>query len=202
MLRYFYERTKESTAYLFKDKKIRQYPDIFAEQGKFPVIYLSFKAVKDADTWAVAFEMLTEQIASEYERHRYLLNANVLTSEQKKIYKKILSASATPARYTSSLKKPSAYLTAYYGEKTVVLIDEYDSPIHAGLLNGYYKKVTPFIRGLLGELFKDNDANLERGVITGILRTAKEGIFSGLNNLSVLSLNGGASCRQIWFYPG
>ena len=93
----------------------------------------------------------------------------------------------TQARLETSLQFLSNLLHAYHKKKVIVLIDEYDTPIHAAHLDGYYKKMTAFLRSLLSGVLKDNN-KLERGVLTGILRTSKEGIFSGLNNLRVCTL--------------
>lgn len=198
MLKYFYEKSDAPHSYLFKHMKIWQHEKMRELQGKFPVIFVTFKDVKES-TWKTTRDKLIETISNEYERHRYLMDSNALSDEQKYTYRLILKKEATDADYHNSLKNLSAYLNKYHTKKPIILIDEYDSPIHAGYLNNYYKEVIEFIRGLLCGALKDNDINLERGVITGILRAAREGIFSGLNNFTVFSLLDEFACDKYGF---
>lgn len=186
MLRYFFEKTQTPHAYLFQDKKIWQIPEMAKMQGKFPVIFLTFKDIKES-TWEVSLGKLKATIADEYRRHNYLLSSDLLETDEKELFKSICAKTAGLEAYHRSLLNLSIYLERYHQEKVIVLIDEYDSPIHAGYFHNYYKEVVEFMRGLLCAVFKDN-MSLERGAITGILRTAKEGIFSGLNNLKVATV--------------
>lgn len=191
-LKYFFEKsyTQENDphphAYLFEDKKIWELAPMRALQGKFPVIFLTFKSVKES-SWQSTYEKIINLIAEEYKRHEYLLQSDLLNQEDKKIYQSIISLSASEVSYHMSLLYLSRFLQRYHGVNTIILIDEYDAPIHEAFINGFYDQVTRFMRGFLGDGLKDN-ASLERGVITGILRTAKEGIFSGLNNLKIFTL--------------
>jgi hypothetical protein len=187
MLRYFYEKTNADTDSLFKELAIWKQGEFYtSRQGKHPVIFLTFKDVKSRH-WAECEANLKEVISREYLRHRSLLDADWMDSHEKKVYREIIELTAGSSAYENSLKHLSAYLHRFYGQKTVVLIDEYDTPIQEGYLHGYYDEVVGFMRNLLSGVLKDN-ASLEQGVLTGILRIAKESIFSGLNNLEVYSL--------------
>jgi hypothetical protein len=186
MLRYFYEKTEKSNAHLFEDKKIWNIPEMAKLQGKFPVIFVTFKDVKESD-WEVTKGKLIDIIAREYARHDYLLETNILKDYEKEAFQNICAQTGTSKDYHNSLRNLSDFLERYHQEKVVVLIDEYDSPVHAGYQHNYYNNIIEFMRGLLCGVLKDN-SSLERSVITGILRTAKEGIFSGLNNLEVATI--------------
>lgn len=186
MLRYFFEKTQTPHAYLFEDKKIWQIPEMAKMQGTFPVIFLTFKDIKES-TWQVSKGKLIATIADEYLRHDYLLQTDILKISEKELFRSICAKTADLEEYHRSLLNLSVYLERYHQAKVIVLIDEYDSPIHAGYFHNYYNDIIEFMRGLLCAVFKDN-MSLERGAITGILRTAKEGIFSGLNNLEVATI--------------
>ncbi len=158
-----------------------------AKLGKYPVIYLSLKDIKD-DTWESCFESLKMLVQEEYSRHYYLLQSQKLMPHEKEYYQKILDLTGTLSDYTHSLEKLLIFLSRYYDERVVILIDEYDAPVHTGFANGYYKEIINFIRIFLGGGLKDKDQYLEKGVLTGIMRIAKESIFSDLNNLGVFTL--------------
>lgn len=198
MLRYFYEKNPISMAYLFAGTKIWEYEDARELQGQFPVIFLTFKDVKGRD-WESVYRHIVATIRTEYDRHRFLLKTDVLSPEEKEIYKKILARTAHQNDVEYSLKNLSKYLRKHSGTRVVILIDEYDSPVHEGCLNGFYKQVMGLMRPLLGTVLKDNDENLERGVVTGILRLTKEGLFSGLNNLEVFDMTSQFACDQYGF---
>lgn len=184
MLKYFYD-IKENNRELFNGLNIEK-EETMKKQGKYPVIFITFKDVKalNKDT---AMYLIKEIIAEEYNKHTYLLNSEVLTEKDKEYYKQILDTKNNEDVYMYSLKNLSEYLTRYYEEKTVILIDEYDMPLHSSYAYGYYEEMVMFIRNLLSGALKDN-VNIEKAVLTGILRVAKESIFSGLNNLDVNSL--------------
>ncbi len=187
VLRYFYEKTREDTSYLFRDLAIwRQGENCTGKQGQYPVIYLTFKDVK-CGIWEECSEELRRVIGEEYRRHKYVLEGELLDPDEKAEYLDIIRLAASKSAYQNSLKKLSIYLAEHYGTKTVILIDEYDTPIHQGYLHGYYDQISEFMRNCLSGALKDNSC-LEKGVLTGILRVAKESIFSGLNNLEVSSL--------------
>ena len=187
MLRYFYEKSAEDTSQLFQHLNIwRQGETYIGKQGHHPVIFLTFKDVK-CDNWEECEKQLKRVIREEYERHDYLLEQSVVKSSEKAEYQAILDLSADKTAYENSVKQLSAWLHQYHGQKAVILIDEYDTPIQGGYMNGYYSQIIGFMLNLLSGALKDN-SNLEKGVLTGILRVAKESIFSGLNNLEVCSL--------------
>jgi hypothetical protein len=186
MLKYFFEKSEKSHQALFEDKKIWKVPQARALQGKFPLIFMTFKDTKRAD-WQASYDSFASLIADEYNRHKYLRDGGILNENELAIFNRIASLKASEVEYHKSLLYLSSFLTSYHKEKTVILIDEYDTPIQGGLLHDYYDKVTEFMRNFLGYALKDN-ANLQLGVVTGILRAAKEGIFSGFNNPKIFSV--------------
>lgn len=187
MLRYFFEKTEEDIGKLFHDLAIWQQGKAYTDkQGQYPVIFLTFKDVKSRD-WLECHTKLNRVISEEYQRHRYLLDCERLYADEKMEYMNIIKLTASKDTYENSLKKLSVYLERHYGRKAIILIDEYDSPIQEGYLHGYYDDVIAFMRNMLSGALKDN-TSLEQSILTGILRVAKESIFSGLNNLEVGSL--------------
>ncbi len=185
MVRHFFEKSEPNKRGLFNGLNIEKHDSCMAHQGQYPVIFLTFKEAK-ASTWQTCYEKITRIIANEFSRHAYLLDSSVLGDRQKKDFTAVINCTASQSIYENALQDLSAFLAKYHGKKAYILIDEYDAPIHAGFLNGYYNEVVEFMRGFLGAGLKGND-NLEMGVITGILRVARESIFSGLNNLVVCS---------------
>ncbi|MCK4258732.1 MAG: AAA family ATPase [Halanaerobiales bacterium] len=187
MLRYFFEKSDEDRNYLFKDLKIENAgTDYNKHQGKYPVIYLTFKDVKQ-DNKEQAYKSLIKTISKLYKNHDYLLESSVLDQFEKENYTKIIKGQADLVNYEMTLKDLSEYLERYYQEKVFIMIDEYDAPIQSGYLNGFYDSIIKFMRNFLSGGLKDN-TSLKKGILTGILRVAKESIFSGLNNLSVYTL--------------
>lgn len=187
MLKYFFEKTHEDTSYLFRNLLIWSEPEKYRDsQGKYPVIFLTFKDVKN-DTWEEALIKIKKVINDEYTRHSNLLSSNILKDNEKDYFNQILNYKASNSFFEEALKNLSSYLERFHGKKAIILIDEYDAPILCGYMNGYYSEVINFMRNLLSGGFKDN-SSLEKGVMTGILRVAKESIFSGLNNLEVCTL--------------
>ncbi|CAN2043596.1 AAA ATPase-like domain-containing protein, nuclease domain-containing [Candidatus Magnetomoraceae bacterium gMMP-1] len=186
MLRYFFEKSNEDKSNLFNGLKI--YDDEFFKkhQGQYPVIYLTFKDIK-ALSWENSYEGIREIISEEVERHNELLNWDGLSDRVKTRLKSIINGNASQRIYENSLLILSKELHRCHGAPVVILIDEYDTPLHSAYINNYYDEVISFIRNFLGCGFKDNE-HLFKGVITGILRVAKESVFSGLNNLGVYSL--------------
>ncbi len=185
MLKYFFEHQnsqEESTAYLFEKTNIWKDPKYQKLQGKFPVIFITFKDVK-VDTWTEAYQQFTDLLIEEIERLVEPIYTS-LTPRYQRWYDAILDETATVTNYKNSLFTLTKILKQHYRKKVIVLIDEYDSPITHAYLKGYYPKMIGFMRGLLSKVLKTNPA-LDRALLTGITRTAKEGIFSGLNNLAV-----------------
>jgi len=185
MLRYFFDKSETSHAYLFRDTAIWKQPEYRVLQGSSPVIFLTFKSCKEM-VWKQAYKVLTDVLAAEFERHAEDL-VPTLGDRARKKYLAIAEGEADYSQYAGSLLFLTQLLEKKYNKRVIVLIDEYDAPIHAGYFHGYYTEIISFMRALLTNVFKDN-SSLERGILTGILRTAKEGIFSGLNNVRVFTL--------------
>ncbi len=186
-LRYYFEKTAISNASLFKDLAIlNQGAEYTQKQGNYPVIFLTFKDVKER-TWEDCLCKLKDIIKEEYLRHKYLIKEDCLEAEEKTSYQSIMDLAASRSDYENSLKNLTKYLERYHQQKVVLLIDEYDTPIQAGYVNNYYEDNISFIRNMLSAALKDN-VSVEKGVLTGILRVAKESIFSGLNNLGVYTI--------------
>jgi len=186
MLRYFFDNTQPENRNLFKDLKIWETEDEITEkQGKYPVIFLSFKDAK-SHSWNNVYKKIITEIIKVYSEHDYLLEGNILKQHEKNTYNKVLNNEADEVDYENSLAQLSEFLNRYHKENVVILIDEYDTPIQSGY-KLFYTEVISFIRNLLSGAFKDNKY-LYKGVITGILRVSKESIFSGLNNVSVYTV--------------
>lgn len=184
MLQCFFEKMAEQNSRrpLFNGLKIEQYPDCMEHQGKYPVIWLTFKDVKTA-AWADCYRLLCMQISAEFERHSSL-REKYLSDVELERFDRVRRGTGDLADFMRSLLDLSTYLERAYKAKVMILIDEYDAPIHAGYLNGYYQEIIDFMRGFLGAGLKGNNA-LNLSVMTGILRVAKESIFSGINHLEV-----------------
>ncbi len=186
MLRYFFEISQETRASLFKGLAISDDALFETRQGKHPVICLTFKDVKDRN-WTACLKNIQAAIYDEFTRFRYLAESDVLYPDEKSYFERIINGKASETDANRALKNLSTFLRRFHGERVVILIDEYDTPVYAGYANGYYEEIISFMRNLLSGGLKDNE-HLFKGVLTGILRVAKESIFSGLNNLGVFTL--------------
>lgn len=187
MLRTFFEKTNEDTSKYFKDKKIWEQGEYYRSfQGKYPVIFITLKDVKH-NSWDNTFANIGSIISSEYCRHSDLSKSPKLDKKQKDFYDKMVSEKFSAVDLERSLLNLSEMLKKHYGEGAVIIIDEYDTLIQSGHTNGFYDDVIAFMRNLLSGCFKDNKS-LAFGFLTGILRVAKESIFSGLNNLTINSV--------------
>ncbi len=153
-------------------------------QGTLPVIFLSFADVKET-TFPEAKEKICYTIERLFNRHRYLLEGNLLSEKEKDFFNNV-SAGMKNYMATSSLEALSEYLFRYYRKKVIILLDEYDTPMQEAYVYGYWDELTEFIRGLFNSTFKTNPW-LDRAVMTGITRVSKESIFSDLNNLTVVT---------------
>ncbi len=186
MLRYFFDIREPENHKLFENLKIWQCDeDIKSKQGKYPVIYISFKDAK-AVNWEECLGLIVSEIVQLYGEHRYVLNGDVLYENEKTKYQQILDETANTIDFKNSIKRLSEYLYRYHKQKVIILIDEYDTPIQSAYQD-YYQEAVDFMRGFMSGAFKDN-SNLYKAVITGILRVSKESIFSGLNNIGVFSI--------------
>ncbi len=155
--------------------------------GKYPVIFLSFRAIKEMD-WESCLGKIKQLIQDEYSKHYYLLKWKEILPHEKDYFKRIIDLKGNKGDYENSLEKLLVFLNRFYHERAVILIDEYDAPVHAGFTHGYYENIINFIRNFLCAGLKDTDQYLEKSVLTGIMRIARESIFSGLNNPGVYTL--------------
>ena len=188
MLRYFFEKNNEceSNAYLFDGLKIMSVGEKYArELGQYPVITLTLKSAKQTN-WEYSYKKLRETIAKEFRRHSRILDG---LKEQAIINKFVAlrDETADAADYLTSIAFLSECLYEYYQKKVIILIDEYDVPLETAYYGGFYDEMIGFIRSLFESALKTNPF-LEFSVITGCLRISKESIFTGLNNLKVISI--------------
>ena len=181
MIKYFFDiENKNENKKLFENLKISE-NEYFEKQGTAPVISISFRNY-DESSWGNGFEMIKNTISDLYDEFEFVKKN--LSARKKEKYDSILFNRATEATWKLSLLDLTKYLYEYYGKKVVVLIDEYDQPIIDSYVKGYYQEAISFFKTFYGVVLKDNNY-LEMGIMTGILRVAKENIFSGLNNLRV-----------------
>ena len=187
MLRVFFEISKEDTSKYFKDKAIWKCGNEYKKhQGKYPVIYLTFKDVK-YDSWEATFAKISSLLQEEFGRHSELKDSNKLEKYEKDYFEKIFNGEADEVDLSSSLQKLSKMLASHYGKAPIIIIDEYDTPIQEEYSKEFYDEIIGFMRNFFSGAFKDN-GYLSYGFMTGILRIAQESIFSGLNNLTVNSV--------------
>lgn len=187
MLRVFFEISDEDTSKYFEDKAIWQCGEEYRKhQGKYPVVFLTFKDVK-FDSWNATLDKIRDLLQEEYGRHQELANSDKLAAYEKTYFAKIINREASEVDLTASLEKLSQMLTKHYGKAPIIIIDEYDTPIQEGYSKDFYDGIISFMRNFFSGAFKDN-RNLSFGFLTGILRIAQESIFSGLNNLIVNSV--------------
>lgn len=187
MLRVFFEISDEDTSRYFEDKKIWSCGKKYrAHQGRYPVIFLTFKDVK-FDTWEASINKIKSLIQEEYDRHHELKISDKLSKYEKDYLTKVLDGTVNEVELASALEKLSKMLATHYGIAPIIIIDEYDTPIQEGHSKDFYEEIIRFMRNLFSGAFKDNK-NLSYGFLTGILRIAQESMFSGLNNLVVNSV--------------
>lgn len=187
MLRVFFEKTAENTSIYFKDKLIWRCGEYYTKhQGQYPVIFLTFKDVK-CSTWSETFQKIRKIISLEFIRHEELENSTKLSSYEKEQYHLLAGESANEIDYQMSLQLLSLLLHKHYGKECIIIIDEYDTPIQQGHICDFYLKTINFMCNLFSGGLKDN-SHLAFGFLTGILRVAKESIFSGMNNLKINSI--------------
>lgn len=187
MIRTFFEKTDEDTSIYFQDKAIwKQGLQYTQHQGQYPVIFLTLKDIK-ARKWETAYELIKMVIGAEYARHIELMDSDKISIVDSRTYKNIINGSASLTDYMFSLVVLSKMLYDHHGKKPIIIIDEYDTPIQEGFINGYYNEAVEFIRNFFSAALKDNQ-NIMMSIMTGILRVAKESIFSGLNNVRIDSV--------------
>ena len=187
MLRVFFEKTNEDTSVYFKDKQIWQCGDYYTKhQGQYPVIFLTFKDVKSM-TWEETFQIIRRLISLEFIRHNELETSSVLTAYEKEQYHLLAGDSGDEVDCQMGLQLLSLLLHKHYGRECIIIIDEYDTPIQQGHTCNFYPEIVNFMRNFFSGGLKDNP-HLAFGFLTGILRVAKESIFSGMNNLKTYSI--------------
>lgn len=183
---YYLFSNKEKDPALFKETSIYD-TDFFKEHfGKYPVISITFKDVKQStfEDMLNSAKLVIKELCVFYEKE---INESNEKSE-KEILQKILNNKATKSEYENSLKALTSVLTVYYKAPCIVLIDEYDSPIITSYLKGYYEEAIEFFRNMLSAVFKQNELNVKKALITGILRVSGESMFSGLNNIETITI--------------
>ena len=201
MLKCFFEIGTDKS--LFDGLKIAENKELCAEyQGQFPVIFISLKSV-DGLTFEAAAAALRRLIGREASRFGFLLQSNRLDTDDKKLYRALTAVeggtfSMADDVLADSLKTLSQLLAKYYGRKVVILIDEYDVPLDKAFQGGYYDEMVSLIRNLFGNALKTNDS-LQFAVLTGCLRISKESIFTGLNNLNVMTVSDPYFCDSFGF---
>ncbi|MEI8295811.1 MAG: AAA family ATPase, partial [Alphaproteobacteria bacterium] len=189
MLRYFFAETVrgKATKGLFDNLKVMQSgEEVLKHKGQYPVIFLSFRDIKEA-SFESAYQKIYETIIDLYNEFSYLQESPSLSKQQKDSFISILERDANQAQLERSLKVLTDFLYQHHGVSPIVLIDEYDTPIQSGFLNGYYDEVIRFFRGFLSAALKDNPS-LSKAVMSGIMRVSRESLFSGLNNVKVYSI--------------
>ena len=193
MLKTFFEAeidqkgNKINNSHYFNGMKIMNAGEAYtSHMGRYPVISLSLKSTKQPD-YQMAYQCLIDEIISAYEKHLYVLSGDALLPANKEKYQAIMELRASEADYATSLKFLSNCLKKYHGRNVIILLDEYDVPLENAYFRGFYDQMTDFIRSLFESALKTNDS-LEFAVITGYLRISKESIFTGLNNLQIISL--------------
>ena len=184
MLEKFFSVDYKDRGDLFSGLKIWESKKYIDLQGTYPVIFLSFAGVKES-AYADARESMCRTIEEQYNKYDRLLNGDLL-NEREKAFCRSISANMSDSMAAASLRALSDFLGRYYGKKTIILLDEYDTPMQEAYVNGYWGEMVAFTRSLFNATFKTNPY-LERAVMTGITRVSKESIFSDLNNLEVVT---------------
>jgi len=187
MIEHFFDIRKPDSVSLFSEFNISK-DKTFCEQNqnRYPVINITLKNVKGRN-WEESFEIIKKKISELYQEHEYLLDSEKLNEAERRQFKMIFFREGGISDYGYGLSDLSKYLNKHFGQKTIILVDEYDSPIISGYTNKYYDEIIMFMQSLLGNAFKGNDS-LEKGLITGILRIARESLFSEFNNPGVYTI--------------
>ncbi|MDQ2087043.1 AAA family ATPase [Herbivorax sp. ANBcel31] len=187
LLNYYFEKSEKDNSYMFKKYKIwSQGEEYTKEQGKYPVITLTFKNVKTS-SWDINLGLIKKAIQGEFNRHLYLEKSKEITESEKKEFKKICFAEGSVEDYTNSLELLSKMLYKHHKQKPYVLLDEYDTILNEAYIHGHWQESIEFMKAFMSAGFKNNP-NLYKGVLTGIFRVAKESIFSDMNNLNVCTI--------------
>ena len=197
MLRYFLNCEYPEAEKLFAGTKILEAGEEYREyMGKYPVISVTLKSMKQA-TYEEAFYCLKEEIAREYRRHDKILDS-LDQEEDREKFRRFVVWKAQPEEYLGALRFLSECLFQVYGKNSVILIDEYDVPLENAYFGGFYDRMVSLVRSLFESALKTNDY-LEFAVVTGCLRISKESIFTGLNNLNVVSITNDTFAEHFGF---
>ena len=201
MLRYFFEENPENVSRIFQGLNIMGAGEKYLDHmGKYPVIMISLKSMKQP-SYELAFEMLKKALKGEFQRHwQSVSDSGRLTDADQKRYLRLRDLEGTEADYADALKFLSECLYRCTGRKTVILIDEYDVPLENAYFSGFYDRMTDTIRSLFESALKTNES-LEFAVVTGCLRFSRESIFTGLNNLKIMSVTSQACGEYFGFTP-
>lgn len=187
MLKYYFDCKTKDNEELFKGLKIMEQEEKYTSKlGYYPVIYITLKDVQDENYEKMLLNMKTA-ILEMYQEHRYLLESNKIYPEEKEKIIEILYGREDEVTLKNSVKELSKYLNRHYGKPVMLLVDEYDVPLQNAYVEGYYEQVVKFFKTFYGVTFKDN-SYLEKTVLTGVSRVAKESIFSGANNFKVFTI--------------
>ncbi len=188
MLNYFFN-VEEKSEELFNGLNISNNQEAMSHCNKYPIIYISFKDVKE-ESFEKSLSKIYSLIREEFGNHKSSIEKIIdnINREDIENYYAVVNREAKQEQYENAFKLLSKLLTTAYNQKCIVLIDEYDTPIQTGFLQGYYEKIVGFFKTFMGAVLKDNDLHIYKAVLTGILRVSKESIFSDLNNISVYTL--------------
>ena len=187
MLRYYFDIKGKDNKELFKDLKIMKEDEYYTSKlGYYPVIYLTLKDVNDRNFDNMLLDLKTAMI-NMYKEHMYLLSSDKIYDFEKNKINEILNAKEDEVVLKNAVKDLSEYLNRYYGRPVILLVDEYDVPLQSAYVKGYYDEAIEFLKGFYNVTFKDNQY-LEKTVLTGVSRIAKESLFSGMNNFKVFTI--------------
>ena len=187
MLKYFFDCDSKDSKEIFKGLKIMEQGEKYTSQmGAYPCLYLTLKDVNDSNYENMILNLKTA-IMRMYGEHRYLLDSDKIYADEKEKINDVLFARINEAMLKTSVLDISEYLNRHYNKPVMLFIDEYDVPIQAAYINGYYEKAIDFLKSFFGATFKDNQY-LKKTVLTGVSRVAKESIFSGANNFDVYTV--------------
>ena len=187
MLKYFFDCDSKDSKELFKGLKIMEQGEKYTSQmGAYPCLYLTLKDVNDSNYDNMILNLKTA-IMRMFGEHRYLLDSDKIYADEKEKINDVLFARINEAMLKTSVLEISGYLNRHFSKPVMLFIDEYDVPIQATYINGYYEKAINFLKSFFGATFKDNPY-LKKTVLTGVSRVAKESIFSGANNFDVYTV--------------
>ena len=187
MLKYYFDINQKDSKDIFKGLKIMEQEEKYTSQlGAYPVIYVTLKDAGLPNYEYMIMQMKTIMMEVFYE-HRHIIESDKILEGERNLFKKITSATATDIDLINSIKILSKMLYMYYEKPVILLIDEYDVPIQTAYVEGYYEEAIKFLKTFYGTTFKDNPY-LQKTVLTGVSRVAKESIFSGANNFDVYTI--------------